>query len=162
MIRRPPRSTQAKTLFPYTTLFRSWQRHCETKTRSYKSELSETRAGTAPRGPCSQAACVQIPPQPPAAVCPHDSCSPLPVSVLIRNMGVTMVPTTTSPPHDNEQKEAGGGDSTCPRPHHRDAAEPHPTLDVDAQSLSSPHDPLTLQRAQIGRASCRERVSSPV
>ena len=25
MIRRPPRSTQAKTLFPYTTLFRSWQ-----------------------------------------------------------------------------------------------------------------------------------------
>ena len=24
MIRRPPRSTQAKTLFPYTTLFRSW------------------------------------------------------------------------------------------------------------------------------------------
>ena len=26
MIRRPPRSTQAKTLFPYTTLFRSWIR----------------------------------------------------------------------------------------------------------------------------------------
>ena len=26
MIRRPPRSTQAKTLFPYTTLFRSQQR----------------------------------------------------------------------------------------------------------------------------------------
>ena len=25
MIRRPPRSTQAKTLFPYTTLFRSAQ-----------------------------------------------------------------------------------------------------------------------------------------
>ena len=25
MIRRPPRSTQAKTLFPYTTLFRSWR-----------------------------------------------------------------------------------------------------------------------------------------
>src|SRR5216110_2648446 len=24
MIRRPPRSTQAHTLFPYTTLFRSW------------------------------------------------------------------------------------------------------------------------------------------
>jgi hypothetical protein len=24
MIRRPPRSTQALTLFPYTTLFRSW------------------------------------------------------------------------------------------------------------------------------------------
>src|SRR5213075_1772573 len=26
MIRRPPRSTQQGTLFPYTTLFRSWQR----------------------------------------------------------------------------------------------------------------------------------------
>src|SRR5216110_3988678 len=25
MIRRPPRSTQAHTLFPYTTLFRSWR-----------------------------------------------------------------------------------------------------------------------------------------
>ena len=24
MIRRPPRSTQQETLFPYTTLFRSW------------------------------------------------------------------------------------------------------------------------------------------
>src|SRR3546814_1899609 len=26
MIRRPPRSTRTDTLFPYTTLFRSWQR----------------------------------------------------------------------------------------------------------------------------------------
>ena len=29
MIRRPPRSTQAKTLFPYTTLFRSAMRAVE-------------------------------------------------------------------------------------------------------------------------------------
>src|SRR5213594_678857 len=28
MIRRPPRSTQAFTLFPYTTLFRSWGSSC--------------------------------------------------------------------------------------------------------------------------------------
>jgi hypothetical protein len=27
MIRRPPRSTQPTTLFPYTTLFRSFNRH---------------------------------------------------------------------------------------------------------------------------------------
>ena len=32
MIRRPPRSTQAKTLFPYTTLFRSgFENHCFTR-----------------------------------------------------------------------------------------------------------------------------------
>src|SRR3546814_12452288 len=28
MIRRPPRSTRTDTLFPYTTLFRSWLRPC--------------------------------------------------------------------------------------------------------------------------------------
>src|SRR3546814_8137013 len=28
MIRRPPRSTRTDTLFPYTTLFRSWQLRC--------------------------------------------------------------------------------------------------------------------------------------
>src|SRR3546814_6178873 len=27
MIRRPPRSTRTDTLFPYTTLFRSWSKH---------------------------------------------------------------------------------------------------------------------------------------
>src|SRR3546814_19403483 len=27
MIRRPPRSTRTDTLFPYTTLFRSWEAH---------------------------------------------------------------------------------------------------------------------------------------
>src|SRR3546814_8798527 len=30
MIRRPPRSTRTDTLFPYTTLFRSWSREEET------------------------------------------------------------------------------------------------------------------------------------
>ena len=34
MIRRPPRSTQAKTLFPYTTLFRS-----EKVVECYKDEI---------------------------------------------------------------------------------------------------------------------------
>src|SRR3546814_19933613 len=31
MIRRPPRSTRTDTLFPYTTLFRSYQKRSETK-----------------------------------------------------------------------------------------------------------------------------------
>src|SRR3546814_6602709 len=31
MIRRPPRSTRTDTLFPYTTLFRSWQRYIREK-----------------------------------------------------------------------------------------------------------------------------------
>src|SRR3546814_13990996 len=30
MIRRPPRSTRTDTLFPYTTLFRSWETGCNT------------------------------------------------------------------------------------------------------------------------------------
>src|SRR3546814_9019246 len=29
MIRRPPRSTRTDTLFPYTTLFRSWHLQCQ-------------------------------------------------------------------------------------------------------------------------------------
>src|SRR3546814_8393305 len=37
MIRRPPRSTRTDTLFPYTTLFRSFQPHPEMK--SAKPEL---------------------------------------------------------------------------------------------------------------------------
>src|SRR3546814_12571375 len=32
MIRRPPRSTRTDTLFPYTTLFRSYQPHTEKST----------------------------------------------------------------------------------------------------------------------------------
>src|SRR3546814_20196832 len=34
MIRRPPRSTRTDTLFPYTTLFRSWSMFCDTLKQS--------------------------------------------------------------------------------------------------------------------------------
>src|SRR3546814_1318050 len=34
MIRRPPRSTRTDTLFPYTTLFRSYPAHAQSLTRS--------------------------------------------------------------------------------------------------------------------------------
>src|SRR5213075_3398908 len=43
MIRRPPRSTQQGTLFPYTTLFRSWT--CTT------SSTTPETASTSPRSP---------------------------------------------------------------------------------------------------------------
>src|SRR3546814_16961043 len=35
MIRRPPRSTRTDTLFPYTTLFRSWSAHCPGRDWTY-------------------------------------------------------------------------------------------------------------------------------
>src|SRR3546814_14564524 len=52
LIRRPPRSTRTDTLFPYTTLFRSWRRsggRCtfewiRTKPRSHKNALPPVRA----------------------------------------------------------------------------------------------------------------------
>src|SRR3546814_6255802 len=37
MIRRPPRSTRTDTLFPYTTLFRSWAQSCRDWNRSKRS-----------------------------------------------------------------------------------------------------------------------------
>jgi hypothetical protein len=39
MIRRPPRSTQPTTLFPYTTLFRSGQEIAETVGRLYQRHV---------------------------------------------------------------------------------------------------------------------------
>src|SRR3546814_17858639 len=38
MIRRPPRSTRTDTLFPYTTLFRSWR--CETSEQREPAHIS--------------------------------------------------------------------------------------------------------------------------
>src|SRR3546814_14830464 len=48
MIRRPPRSTRTDTLFPYTTLFRSWRRW-----RRCRAILA--RRGTVARGRCGDA-----------------------------------------------------------------------------------------------------------
>ena len=59
MIRRPPRSTQAKTLFPYTTLFRSRNPSLEGGAESYDRVGSSparwhawTRPGCRPGSPC--------------------------------------------------------------------------------------------------------------
>src|SRR5213083_3539432 len=44
MIRRPPRSTQQRTLFPYTTLFRSRLLHCSPPPRGADSCWSPARS----------------------------------------------------------------------------------------------------------------------
>src|SRR6187399_2540524 len=44
MIRRPPRSTQQRTLFPYTTLFRSAARACRTSTCRCSTSASHCRS----------------------------------------------------------------------------------------------------------------------
>src|SRR3546814_6912735 len=50
MIRRPPRSTRTDTLFPYTTLFRSWRRG---GARQHGGDLHpKTRVGALGRFPC--------------------------------------------------------------------------------------------------------------
>src|SRR3546814_20961447 len=62
MVRRPPRSTRTDTLFPYTTLFRSWppwSRRCEGTGRTATHDL----ASAAPAGLPGR----QIPARPAAA-----------------------------------------------------------------------------------------------
>src|SRR3546814_13270683 len=51
MIRRSPRSTRTDTLFPYTTLFRSWRARCSTDSASTSAFSPRCRA--APISPCS-------------------------------------------------------------------------------------------------------------
>src|SRR3546814_10142828 len=45
MIRRPPRSTRTDTLFPYTTLFRSFSQRLERVARELAFELRAARCG---------------------------------------------------------------------------------------------------------------------
>src|SRR3546814_19920579 len=55
MIRRPPRSTRTDTLFPYTTLFRSYRSdrlskfHPRTRPRAYRAHRFGRRAGRGAR-----------------------------------------------------------------------------------------------------------------
>src|SRR3546814_9286239 len=44
MIRRPPRSTRTDTLFPYTTLFRSWLRRFLSSLHLYRARGSTLRS----------------------------------------------------------------------------------------------------------------------
>src|SRR3546814_4144085 len=43
MIRRPPRSTRTDTLFPYTTLFRSWFAHHKSPLSDYAAMIEEAQ-----------------------------------------------------------------------------------------------------------------------
>src|SRR3546814_16505398 len=45
MIRRPPRSTRTDTLFPYTTLFRSWLIQTMSETRTGRARLRANLPG---------------------------------------------------------------------------------------------------------------------
>src|SRR3546814_5395421 len=54
MIRRPPRSTRTDTLFPYTTLFRSWPAGRRPFASRHRTPKVQTKGRTPPpwRGPC--------------------------------------------------------------------------------------------------------------
>ena len=157
MIRRPPRSTQAKTLFPYTTLFRS----NPTEPGDVQGTLQE-RTG-------SQQDTVSLPGSP----WPWDSAPP-------RLRLCTGVPDTRRPhatahtPYSPRAQATSYGPHThCPDPtvhtppHTAPLStpqRPHPTAHIP--TAHKPHfgqwDVLTRKQQEIGRASCRERVSSPV
>src|SRR3546814_7306711 len=66
MIRRPPRSTRTDTLFPYTTLFRSWAAPSPDRTSPAAARFPDSRrvAGTArPSRPPVQARCARFRPE---------------------------------------------------------------------------------------------------
>src|SRR3546814_15909152 len=54
MIRRPPRSTRTDTLFPYTTLFRSWRPTAETLLYVFGSVTKSEIKNDLLYGTCSQ------------------------------------------------------------------------------------------------------------
>src|SRR3546814_2071545 len=52
MIRRPPRSTRTDTLFPYTTLFRSTERHSRASTAAiWAGRDADAGSGSSPQRP---------------------------------------------------------------------------------------------------------------
>ena len=163
MIRRPPRSTQAKTLFPYTTLFRSGQ----------AGALPKAMRAFLLRGACPQGRQGGSP-----AVVPSQSwdCSAgrgeaagtgrLDIQER-ENLKPKPRPAEHWPQH--RQAKAGFLSTVSQRLHagHWPLAHPLPhrpawrPLEAPATGLSSNSSRLTAL-SKIGRASCRERVSSPV
>ena len=159
MIRRPPRSTQAKTLFPYTTLF-----------RSLFPRLLPASCGTlAPFRLCSRS-------QPQSS--PWDLTSDARASA----------PSPRPPQRMSRQASRAGECYSAPILHsgisplcplhpcgcavlHGSEASPlcHPQS-PSAKGFPSAWKPFLLHSSlhnkscshKIGRASCRERVSSPV
>ena len=181
MIRRPPRSTQAKTLFPYTTLFRS--PHKVTKgsfgqgvslkpvdsmyvgvqcmhARTHSLFLPQTHTHTFSR--------------------PHTH-TPLPFTKL-----PLWAPHTHEEPNHPHSRDALGltvpdlpwSPGTAPSPSLGYLPNPHPKMaegvseagivfpTVWSQTVWIQSQALPLSTCivlgKIGRASCRERVSSPV
>ena len=69
MIRRPPRSTQAKTLFPYTTLFRSRRVRCGVRHSSHSRETAVVSIPPARCGLCLRTETSSLP-----SYCPLIPC----------------------------------------------------------------------------------------
>ena len=158
MIRRPPRSTQAKTLFPYTTLFRSY------RDRAFPSvpHVSNHQEESLPTLISRKGATKGRPPAPRQA--PEErnkmatSASPFHPSPLLPASGARR-PYTRSPPRSHRKTKARLGGNEA-RGRHATAAS-RPYIPFEAMSAHA-RTGRQSTRFQIGRASCRERVSSPV
>ena len=156
MIRRPPRSTQAKTLFPYTTLFRS---PCLALLRVGKGKGT----GVGERGPPG-AGGLQLQPQIPALL----RAKPWLSAELMRSTKKQTDPffppqgssafwkgLTDSSEVAQGGETAAGASALCKR------SLSLPDLENRRRGPSAPISAGS-PGPEIGRASCRERVSSPV
>ena len=157
MIRRPPRSTQAKTLFPYTTLFRSGAGMGSRRGR-HRAGIPDQNALDGVMTGSGQAGGSDW------VIRAGD--------VKAGGLGLALLcePLTASPsPHSH--RDSGrclwkSAASSHPEPGFLPVSPPQ----VIYPTVGTPWRPCWRPRAlapsgaprQIGRASCRERVSSPV
>ena len=182
MIRRPPRSTQAKTLFPYTTLFRSGIFD------SYRSACEETHTHTHTHHhrihPLIISRLCSIFPPP---LFKRTALLPAPLTCQ-NQFAFLLCPTTDftrTPPHkfppqiqDPLLCSIQAPNTACaPFLLQLTLPTPSPKLSWPDFKLTlgghfgsnggsggqpSSHCPVGIPWREIGRASCRERVSSPV
>ena len=75
MIRRPPRSTQAKTLFPYTTLFRSGEQSLFINTQTLRVDAPREGGPCDGRWVCQSRSCGNGDPAAGASHCPSATTS---------------------------------------------------------------------------------------
>src|SRR3546814_12439805 len=100
MIRRPPRSTRTDTLFPYTTLFRSW-----------------ARAATSAWSPARSTASTRTPPgrrRRPTGGEPARTTTPTPDGCRLRPWRAPLLPTSTRPSRPATAVHRPGGDPPAP------------------------------------------------
>ena len=168
MIRRPPRSTQAKTLFPYTTLFRS----CCCKLESSRNSQEGPRPPAHHCWRCGMASPVFPGVQVPAAL-PWRSPGASPLELPRWEACAPKAPAPSPPlslaPSPAAHSLKGVGQSCTSSqpatPENKENAPPAPIVigpRGQVWSLSACRGRAAGRGQEIGRASCRERVSSPV